>query len=110
MPSAIYALFRQAILDQRPIACFYDGHPRKLCPVILGQSKGEEKVLAYQVGGTTSRGAVASGGEWKCLRLAGVKFARLDDGPWREGQGHTTRQTCVDYVDLDINIHVRQAR
>jgi hypothetical protein len=110
MPSATYAVFRQAILNERRVECTYDGHPRELCPVILGHSKREEMVLAYQVGGTTSRGAVEAPGEWKCLRLARVKFARLQDGPWREGSGHATQQTCVDDVDLDVNIHVRRRR
>jgi hypothetical protein len=110
MPSATYALFREAILHERRVACIYDGHPRELCPVILGPSKGEEKVLAYQVGGRPSRGAIAPAGAWKCLRLARVKFARLQDGPWREGQGHRAEQTCVDRIDLDINVHVRGAR
>src|SRR5215207_3242572 len=69
MPSATYDLFRTAMLGEKAVACVYDGHPRVVCPVILGRTNGEEKVLAFQVGGT-SRSGLPPGGEWRCLTLA----------------------------------------
>ena len=108
-PSPAYTLFRAAMLEGRQVTCVYDGHPRELCPVILGHTKGEEKVLAYQVGGT-SRSGLPPGGEWRCLTLARVDNARVRDGPWREGARHTAPQSCVEEVDVDINIHVRRRR
>ena len=56
MPSATYDLFRTAMLGEKAVACVYDGHPRVVCPVILGRTHGEEKVLAFQVGGTSRSG------------------------------------------------------
>ena len=56
MPSATYQLIRRAILDEKPVTCVYDGHPRVLCPVIVGRTKGEEKALTFQVGGTSRSG------------------------------------------------------
>jgi hypothetical protein len=109
MSSPTYRLFRQAMLAEKQVAWLYDGRPRELCPVILGRSKGEEKVLAYQVGGESSK-PLPRDGEWKCLWLAKVQGARLREGPWREGARHRTTQTCVEEVDLDINIHVRRRR
>ncbi len=109
MPSATYTLFRQAILGEKQVTCTYDGHRRVLCPIILGHTGGEEKVLAYQVGGT-SRSGLPPGGEWRCLVLARVRDARLADGPWREGDRHTAPQSCVEEVDVDVNIHVRRRR
>lgn len=106
MPSATYELFRQAILEQKQVVCSYGGHPRELCPAILGRTDGLEKVLAYQVGGSGSRG-LPPDGAWKCLIVSGVLGAALHDGPWREGAGHAKEQTCVHKVELDINIHVR---
>jgi hypothetical protein len=55
MPSSTYALFRNAILGEQQIVCRYDGRPRELCPHIIGTNKsGEEVVLAWQFGGTSS--------------------------------------------------------
>jgi hypothetical protein len=109
MPSATYQRFRRAILEEQQVACVYKGHRRELCPVILGHSNGQEKVLAYQVGGSSRQG-LPPGGAWKCLFLSRVEDAVLRDGPWREGSGHAGEQTCVADVDLDINIHVRRRR
>jgi hypothetical protein len=94
MPSATYKLFREAMFAEKQVHCFYDGHVRVLCPVILGHSDGEEKLLAYQVGGTGSRG-LPRAGQWKCLRLLRVKDPKLRDGPWREGERHRQEQSCV---------------
>jgi hypothetical protein len=65
--------------------------------------------LAFQFGGASST-KLPPGGEWRCLYLARVKDAALRDGPWREGGTHKAQQTCVEDVDLDINVHVRKRR
>jgi hypothetical protein len=109
MPSAAYNLFRAAMFAEQQVHCIYDGHTRELCPVILGHSNGEEKVLAYQVGGTSSKG-LPRGGEWKCLLLSKVRDPQLRNGPWREGERHSQEQSCVREVDIDINIDVRKRR
>jgi hypothetical protein len=44
------------------------------------------------------------------LYLARVKDAALRDAPWRAGGTHKAQQTCVEDVDLDINVHVRKRR
>jgi len=103
MPSATYQLFEQAMRERSQIACMYGGHRRELCPIVLGHSGGEEKALTFQVGGSSSSG-LPPGGEWRCLVLAKVSFARLHDGPWVElGDSHATPQGCVEIVDLDVN-------
>jgi hypothetical protein len=107
MPSATYALFRDAILRQQQVTCTYHGHARELCPHIIGTNKsGEEVVLAWQFAGESS-GALP---QWRCLRLANVKNARARNGRWFEGGSHKTTQKCVTDIDLDINIHVRKLR
>ena len=110
MASATYALFRKAILAEKQVTCIYDGFRRELCPLIIGHTKGEEKVLAFQFAGETSKGKLPPGGAWKCMSLAQVREARLRDGPWREGKSHKRTQVCVRDIDLDINIHVRKRR
>ena len=104
-----YQLFREALLSGKQVVCRYKGFRRELCPVIVGHSDGKEKVLAYQFAGDSSS-RLPPGGEWRCLDLFEVADAELRDGPWYEGTGHGTEQTCVKEVDLDINIHVRKLR
>ena len=107
MPSATYTLFRNAILSEQQVVCRYDGRPRALCPHIIGTNRnGDEVVLAWQFGGESS-GRLP---QWRCLRLANVRDARMQLGPWREGGSHRTEQKCVSNIDLDINIHVRKLR
>ena len=107
MPSPTYILFRNAILAEQQVACIYGGRFRELCPHIIGTNKdGEEAVLAWQFGGQSS-GKLP---QWRCLKLANVRDARARDGRWHEGGSHKTTQRCVNEIDLDINIHVRQLR
>jgi hypothetical protein len=107
MPSAIYALFRQAIVAEQQVTCTYEGRRRELCPHIIGRNKsGEETVLAWQFAGESS-GPLP---QWRCLRLANVRDARARPGSWHEGGSHKSAQTCVTDIDLDINIHVRKRR
>ena len=110
MTSATYDLFRQAILGERQVTCVYQSLYREVCPLIIGHSNGEEKVLPFQFAGETSKGKLPRGGAWKCMFLAQVRDARMRDGPWREGGSHKQTQVCVRDVDLDINIHVRKRR
>ena len=105
MPSATYTLFRNAIVDEQQVVCRYDGRIRELCPHIIGSNKrGEEVVLAWQFGGESS-GPLP---QWRCLRLANVRVAHARNGSWHGS--HRSEQTCVNDIDLDINVHVRKRR
>jgi hypothetical protein len=107
MPSATYTLFRKAILSEQQVVCTYDGRVRELCPHIIGRNRnGEEVVLAWQFAGESS-GRLP---QWRCLKLASVRHARLRAGRWHAGTSHKTTQQCVTDIDLDINIHVRKLR
>jgi hypothetical protein len=102
VPTAIYDLFERAMRLRKQIVCMYNGHPRELCPIILGHSHGQEKALTYQVGGKSKSG-LPRAGEWRCLFLSKVSNAQLRDGPWLVGSSHTQPQGCVQAVDLDVN-------
>jgi len=101
MPSPTYELFAKAMVARRPVVCTYQGHPRAICPIILGHTEGAEKALTWQFEGSGSGGPVR--GRWKCLSLAEVSNAEIVDGPWRSDREHSQRQSCVKDVDLDVN-------
>jgi hypothetical protein len=102
VPSATYNILREAILSEKRIACTYNGQTRELCPIVLGRSNGQEKVLTYQVGGGTDKGTLLRP-NWKCLFVAKMQNPRLQEGPWLEGANHSKPQSCVEVVELDIN-------
>jgi hypothetical protein len=102
MPSAIYQIFRTAILERRQIVCLYGDYHREICPHVLGYKDGQEMALTFQFGGESKSG-LPPGGEWRCLALAEVSDARMRDGPWYTGRLHGRPQTCVDIVQLDVN-------
>jgi hypothetical protein len=101
MPSRTYQLFAEAMAARKPVVCLYQGHPRAICPIILGHTDGSEKALTWQFEGSGSRGPVR--GQWKCLSLAEVDSAEIFEGPWRYGGEHRRSQSCVKNVDLDVN-------
>jgi hypothetical protein len=104
VPSSNYRLFEQAMRRRKPVFCVYGGYPRELCPVVLGHSQQQEKVLTYQFAGQSKSGLPREG-EWRCLWLTKVSAVQLRDGPWRVGSSHTQPQGCVEIVDLDVNPH-----
>ena len=103
MASATHALFVEAMRERKQILCTYQGHVRELCPILLGRTGLEEKALVFQFAGRTSSGPIAPPGEWKCLKLNDVHDARLRDGPWHAGEGHSAAQSCMKMVEYDVN-------
>jgi hypothetical protein len=103
MPSEVYARVWQAVRERKQIIFSYKGGTREACPLVLGYAaNGQEKIFAYQFGGVTSPGSKLP--NWRCYFLARVKDLQLRDGPWLEGTSHKQAQSCVRFVDVDVNI------
>ena len=103
MPSAIHAVFLEAMRKKRPVACTYQGHKREICPIMLGRTSLEEKALVFQFGGTTSDGPLRKP-DWKCFKLKDVQDARFIDGHWHAGTEHSEAQHCMKMVEYDVNL------
>lgn len=97
-----YDLIRQAILDRHQIFAMYDGYERELCPHVIGTKNGEDKMLAYQFGGDSSRGLPPQG-EWRCFYVDRFSNVTAKPGEWHSGTSHLRRQTCVDEVDVEVD-------
>ena len=102
MSAATYRLLAWAIENWAPLFCTYDGYPREICPIILGESGGREVALVYQIGGRTSSGPLQKP-EWKCFQLSKLHDLARSDSEWQAGQSHRQGQSCVQRVDYDVN-------
>ena len=103
-PSAIYQLIWQAIRARKQITCIYEGCHREVCPHILGyKTPGTEAVFAFQFGGE-STSKLPPGGDWRCFDVARMTEVRLRDGRWYSGTRHSRTQTCIQFVDVDVNV------
>lgn len=102
MPSLTYNQIAEAMRLRKPMTCVYEGHERAFCPIILGHSKGDEKVLIYQFDGCTSKGTLLRP-EWKCFFVSKMAAVKISEGEWRAGDLHRQAQSCVENVDLDVN-------
>jgi hypothetical protein len=96
-----YAIVRQAIAEKKQIICHFQGFDRQICPHVIGTKNGREQVLAYQFAGGSKSGLPPEG-QWRCMPIAEIMTAKIQDGPWHTGQQHSKPQTCVDQVDLEV--------
>lgn len=97
-----YQTIRSAILKKQQVVISYKGYLREVCPHVIGQKVGREKVLTYQFGGGSSSG-LPQGGEWRCMFIDEIDGVTARDGEWHTGRSHTQPQTCVDYIDVDVS-------
>lgn len=103
IPSRTYGAIWQALRRREPIAFIYGGRPRVACPIVLGYAAdGREAVSAYQVAGETSAGRTLPA--WRCFYVAAIRRLKAGGAGWREGDSHKQPQTCVRFVDVDVNI------
>ena len=104
-PDEIHGLVRAAAVQHRPVAAFYDGTRRLLCPHVLGYNQpGAWRVFCYQYGGETRNGPLPAGGEgiWRCLALRKLSSVKLLlDDPWRT-EPHAP-QRCVEHIEVDAD-------
>lgn len=102
MGSPAYELFVKAMIEEKQLGCLFKGRSRVLSIIILGQTDGEERALAWQTGGESS-GQLPRGGAWRNVMLSEVTDARLLDSKLRRGTRKTGEQRWVADVDLDVN-------
>ena len=103
-PSTAYRIIWKAIRARKQIVCSYKNRPREVFPHILGyKASGEEAVFMFQVGGESSQ-PLPPGGDWRCFDLDGIADIQVREGSWRGGSRHRQAQTCIRFVDVDVNV------
>ncbi len=101
---ATHKLLRTAMLQKKPIAAFYGGHRRLLCPYVLGRNKENRlHVLCYQYGGGSSSALkpIGSPENWRCVAVDKLSSVEIRDGLWQRAEKHSRVQTCIEHVELD---------
>lgn len=98
-----YSIIRDAIVAKHQIVATYRGHRREMCPHVLGTKDGRVRALFYQFGGSSSSGLAdrRSVANWRCIPLDQLEDVEVRDGPWYGTAAGTSRQTCVDHVDVE---------
>jgi len=100
-----FELVWDAMVNKKRIVARYKGHPRVLCPHVLGYKDGKEQCLFYQCGGTSSSGLgpVGSSQNWRCIPLDGLDEVAVREGSWCTAYKASTRpQNCVDQVVIEV--------
>jgi len=102
----VHAQVRAAIIHRRPIAAFYRGRRRLLCPHLLGRNSHRRlQVLCYQYGGDSETGLKPAGSSdnWRCLAVENLIQVELLDGPWQTAENRSRPQNCIEEVELDVD-------
>ena len=100
MPSA-YDTIRDAIVNRRPLTCWYADKRREVCPHVLGRKNGRAQVLAFQFAGDSVSG-LPPAGDWRCMPVDALTGVEISEGPWRTNPAAVRPQTCVDEVDVEV--------
>lgn len=101
MSGEVYALLREAVLNQNQVTCNYHGLHREICPHVLGTKNGQLKVLSFQFAGESSKGLPPEG-EWRCMFVERIENAEMRPGKWHTSHSHTQPQRCVDQIDVEV--------
>jgi hypothetical protein len=103
--SEIYDLLRHAAVRRQPVAAFYDGLPRLLCPHVGGRKSGRLHLFFYQFGGSSTSGLLQlpeGVGGWRCFAVEKLSQVELHGDTWHT-EPRSQRQTCIDEVDFDVD-------
>lgn len=99
-----WAALERSLVEHKPVRVHYHGRERVLCPHVLGWKNGRAKVLSYQAGGTTSRGALPDdpSQRWRSMFVDEIDDPVIVNGPWETADNHSRYSNGID----DIEVHV----
>ena len=105
--TGVYQSIRQAIVEKRIVIATYSGFVREMCPHIIGLKNGKEHALCYQFGGESKSRPIMPDGStenWRCIDLSKLSNVQLTEGPWRTAPNHSRPVTCVDQIDVEVQL------
>lgn len=101
-----YDLIKNAIINKLQVTAFYSGHTREMCPHVIGTKNGRSQCLFYQFGGSSSSGVIVPGSpaNWRCIPVDELRIVNIGAGAWFTANNHSRAQTCVDIIDVEVDI------
>lgn len=101
-----WATLEQALTQRHPVKARHRGTERILCPHALGWKNGRPKLLAYQIGGTTSHGPLPADPHqrWRSMFIDEIDTAAiLPDQPWQTAGNYSHNSNCFAVIELAID-------
>lgn len=94
---------RDAIIRKQQIIADYNGYRREMCPHVVGRKNGRVQALFLQFGGGSSSGLSDDPEDnWRCIPVEDLKNVESRDGEWHTAPNHSTKQTCVDDIEVEV--------
>jgi hypothetical protein len=105
MSTTNYITIKNAIVNKHQVVATYQGHVREMCPHVIGLKNGREQAFFYQFGGTSRSGQIVPGSpsNWRCIPVDDLSDLTTRPGSWHSCNNHSTKQTCVDDVDVEVS-------
>jgi WYL domain len=100
-----WVVLEQALTERRPVRIRYHGTDRVVCPHALGWKNGRPKVLAYQPGGTTSRGPLPPDPHqrWRSMFIDEIEQATIAEDPWATAANYSSTSNGIDQLAIAIS-------
>jgi len=100
-----WATLARALEQRRPVRARYHAAERILCPHALGWKNGRAKVLAYQVGGTTTRGPLPADPRqcWRSMFIDEIESPIITDDSWATADNYGHNFNGIDHVELQTD-------
>lgn len=97
-------LLAQALSERRTVKASYHGTDRLLCPHALGWKNGRPKLLAYQIAGSTTHGALPAEAQrrWRSMFVDEIEAAIFADEPWGTADNYSLSTNAIDQVELAL--------
>jgi hypothetical protein len=104
MPSSVYRLIRDAIINKHQVIATYHGFKREMCPHAIGLKNGAEQALLFQFAGDTSKGPIKTDAKnnWRCLTLSTLRDVTAHSGSWHTFNNYSQQSTCIDHIDVEV--------
>ena len=104
-PTTTWAALETALRQRRPVQVTYHNKQRTICPHALGWNNGRPKVLAYQVGGTTTQGTLPADPRqcWRSMFVDEIEDPIITDDPWQTADNYRRNFNGIDHVEVEID-------
>ena len=96
-----YSLLADAVRRREQVVATYNGRRRAFCPHALGSRRGQHRVLAYQFAGDPGQSRAEG---WRCMDVDKLQDVETRPGPWHSAPNIYNPQTCMDTVELVVQI------